>query len=67
MDSSGTSGERHEIPSLQACTNTDDLIVPTRENARVALNYQSAVPDQAALFLEERYRSSPNKTKGGDM
>lgn len=31
MDSSGTSGEREEIPSSQAWTNTNDLTIPARE------------------------------------
>lgn len=53
MDSSGTSAEREEILSLQACTNTNYLTVPMRKNAKVALNYYRAVPDQAALFLEK--------------
>jgi len=53
MDSSGIAGEREEIPSLQACTNTNYFTVPKRENARVALNYQHAIADQSTLLLEE--------------
>lgn len=51
MDSLGASEEGEEMLSLQVCTNANDLTVPTRENASVVLNYQNAVPSQAALLL----------------
>lgn len=53
MDSQVTSMEMEEIPPLQACTSVNNVTVPTREKARVALSHQHTAPDQTALFQEK--------------